>query len=168
MNTTKHRALAPDPLGALQSHALVDFMRADRRRTLSLIDDLDMNQLIGPKIPTVNPPLWEIGHVAWFAEFWLLRHLKGQRPLLSNGDELYNSTDVAHDARWDLLLPTREKTLDFMATILERCIETVDLPRALTMPMIEPSDNAPRFASAETEWLGTLTTKSTSSPTAAR
>lgn len=132
MNTTKHPALAPGPLGALQSHALVDFMRSVRRRTLSLIDDLDMNQLIGPKIPTVNPPLWEIGHVAWFAEFWLLRHLKGQRPLLSNGDELYNSTDIAHDARWDLLLPTREKTLDFMATILERCIETVDLPRALT------------------------------------
>ena len=111
---------------------LVTMMRTFRARTLALVDDLDDRQMIGPRMPTVNPPLWEIGHVAWFAEFWLLRHLKKQKPLLNNGDELYNSSEVAHDTRWELLLPSREKTLEYMDQVLERCIEAIDVRRELS------------------------------------
>ncbi len=32
-----------------------------RRRTLELVSGLDEKQLIGPKLPTINPLLWEIG-----------------------------------------------------------------------------------------------------------
>jgi gamma-glutamyl hercynylcysteine S-oxide synthase len=120
------------PLSAMGARQLIETMRAFRARTLALIDDLSDKQLIGPRIPTVNPPLWEIGHVAWFAEFWLLRHLKKQKPLLGNGDELYNSSEVAHDTRWELLLPPREKTLEYMDRVLERCIEVIDVPRQLS------------------------------------
>jgi iron(II)-dependent oxidoreductase len=73
----------------------------------------------------VNPPLWEIGHVAWFQEFWLLRQLRKQIPLLENGDRLYNSTDVAHDTRWELLLPNRDQTLSYMTEVIERCIARI-------------------------------------------
>jgi iron(II)-dependent oxidoreductase len=111
---------------------LIAIMREFRARTLDLVADLDDTQLIGPRIPTVNPPLWEIGHVAWFMEFWLLRHLKAHKPLLSDGDRLYNSTDVAHDTRWELLLPSREKTLEYMGRVLDRCIEAIDVPRPLS------------------------------------
>jgi EgtB-related family protein len=121
-----------DPLSDLDARALAALMRSFRRRTLELVADLDDRQMIGPRAPTVNPPLWEIGHVAWFAEFWLLRHLNKYQPLLKNGDELYNSTDVAHDTRWELLLPSREKTLEYMDQVLERCIETIDTPRQLS------------------------------------
>jgi iron(II)-dependent oxidoreductase len=116
----------------LDSRALVAQMRGFRRRTLDLVADLDDRQMIGPRMPTVNPPLWEIGHVAWFAEFWLLRHLKNRSPLRADGDQLYNSTDVAHDTRWELLLPSREQTLDYMNEILERGIEYVDRAGGLT------------------------------------
>ena len=34
-------------------------------RTLELAAGLDEEQLIGPKLPIVNPLCWEIGHVAW-------------------------------------------------------------------------------------------------------
>lgn len=97
-------------------------MRACRARTLALVADLDDSRLIGPRLAIVNPPLWEIGHVAWFQEFWVLRHLRKQRPLLENGDGLYNSTDVAHDTRWELLLPTRGDTLRYMETVLEHSV----------------------------------------------
>ena len=43
----------------------------------SLLDDitreLDGAQWLGPKLAIVNPPLWELGHVAWFQERWCLR-----------------------------------------------------------------------------------------------
>ena len=45
-------------------------------RTLSLIADLSDEQLVCPRLPLVNSLLWEIGHVAWFQEKWLLRHLR--------------------------------------------------------------------------------------------
>jgi iron(II)-dependent oxidoreductase len=93
---------------------LIETMREFRARTLNLIGDLDDRQMIGPRLAIVNPPLWEIGHVAWTQEFWLLRHLRKEKPLIENGDRLYNSTDVAHDTRWELLLPSRESTLRYM------------------------------------------------------
>ena len=87
---------------------LITTMREFRARTLALVHDLDDRQMIGPRIAIVNPPLWEIGHVAWTQEFWALRHLRNEKPLFEDGDRLYNSTDVAHDTRWELLLPTRQ------------------------------------------------------------
>ncbi len=120
------------PLRGMGARQLPAVMREFRARTLALVADLDDRQMIGPRIPTINPPLWEIGHVAWFSEFWFLRHLKKQKPLLPNGDQLYNSTDVAHDTRWELLLPSREKTLRYMEEVLDRIGEYIDGARELS------------------------------------
>lgn len=120
-----------------ETSELIESMKEIRSRTLALVADLDDTQMIGPRLPIVNPPLWEIGHVAWFQEFWLLRHLGKQSPLLANGDNLYNSTDVAHDTRWELLLPSRDATLRYMEEILARAIHDCD--RA------SPSDKSARY-----------------------
>jgi iron(II)-dependent oxidoreductase len=99
---------------------LIHLLKDARARTLELIADLDEKQMIGPRLAIVNPPLWEIGHVAWTQEFWTLRHLRGEKPLREGADALYNSTDVAHDTRWELLLPSREQTRSYMETVLSR------------------------------------------------
>ena len=105
---------------------VVEMLREARSRTLELVGDLSDEQMIGPRLAIVNPPLWEIGHVAWTQELWILRHLYKQRPLVEGADSLYNSTDVAHDTRWDLLLPSREKTLNYMEAVLNRVAESLD------------------------------------------
>ena len=104
---------------------LVDFLRETRSRTLELVADLTDEQMIGPRLAIVNPPLWEIGHIAWTQEFWALRHLRGQKPLLEGADAIYNSSDVAHDTRWELLLPSREKTLEYMKSVLNRVTDSL-------------------------------------------
>src|SRR3990170_3532762 len=111
---------------------LIVLMRDFRTRLLALVADLDDAQMIGPRLAIVNPPLWEIGHVAWFQEFWVLRHLNGQKPILENGDRLYNSTDVAHDTRWELLLPSRADTLRYMEEISDRCAERIEHARGIS------------------------------------
>ena len=55
---------------------------------MELIDGLDASQLIGPKLPILNPLLWEIGHVAWFYEQFILRREYGYLPMLERGDIL--------------------------------------------------------------------------------
>ncbi|HXV83142.1 MAG TPA: selenoneine synthase SenA [Candidatus Binatia bacterium] len=119
-------------LSSIRTIDLISIMREFRARTLDLIADLGDRQLIGPRLATVNPPLWEIGHVAWFQEFWILRHLKKQKPINENGDELYNSTDVAHDTRWELLLPSLEATRRYMDEVLDRAVEYIDRASSLT------------------------------------
>jgi ergothioneine biosynthesis protein EgtB len=79
--------------------------------------------MIGPRLPTVNPLRWEIAHVAWFQEYWLLRHLRRLKPALSDGDSLYDSARVAHDTRWDLPLPSKDETIAYTQRILERVLE---------------------------------------------
>jgi EgtB-related family protein len=93
---------------------LIETLKETRARTLELVNDLSDKQLIGPRLQIVNPLQWEIGHLAWFQEFWVLRHLGGQLPILRQGDELYDSARVAHDTRWDLPLLGREETLSYM------------------------------------------------------
>ena len=68
-------------LPTMDVRQLIATMREFRDRLLSLVADLDERQLIGPRLAIVNPPLWEIGHVAWTQEFWVLRHLHGEKPI---------------------------------------------------------------------------------------
>jgi iron(II)-dependent oxidoreductase len=133
MGITQAAAAAPGGLlSSITAGDLIAIMRAFRARTHDLVADLDAEQLIGPRLAIVNPPLWEIGHVAWFAEYWILRHLRKQQPIIENGDRLYNSTDVAHDTRWELLLPSLDDTRRYMDNILDHCIETIDQTSKLT------------------------------------
>jgi iron(II)-dependent oxidoreductase len=77
---------------------LAAVLRDARHRTLELVMDLDPGQLMGPRLPIVNPILWEIGHVAWFQERWILRR-GGQKSIRGDADTLYDSSAIAHDIR---------------------------------------------------------------------
>ena len=93
-----------------------------RARALRVTGDLDGEQLLGPKLAIVNPPLWEIGHVAWFQERWCLRQRADGSladSILPDADALYDSSAVAHDTRWDLPLPDLKATRAYGERVLE-------------------------------------------------
>lgn len=94
-----------------------------RSRTLDLARDLTDEQLSVPILECINPILWELGHIAYFAEFWILRHLLGRAPMLANADALYDSAKVDHDTRWSLPLPSRADTLNFMQRVSDQISE---------------------------------------------
>ena len=76
------------------------------------------NKLTLPYQSDLNPPVWELGHVAWFQEYWIARNLQrsnGLRcdllqpriaSLLSQADAWFDSAKVAHSSRWELKLLT--------------------------------------------------------------
>ncbi|MDE2571477.1 MAG: SUMF1/EgtB/PvdO family nonheme iron enzyme [bacterium] len=103
-----------------------DDLREARLRTEALVADLPDHLLRVPQVENVNPLLWEIGHVAWFQEYWLLRRLHGEDPLRAQGDALYDSAAVAHATRWDLPLPDRRGTAAYMEATLERTIAMLE------------------------------------------
>lgn len=83
--------------------------------------------------PVLNLPLWELGHIGWFEEFWLARNperLRGAaadplalRPA-SSRDALYDSSKVAHATRWQLDLPDPTTTRHDLAEVRA---DTLDL-----------------------------------------
>lgn len=93
-----------------------------RQRTYELLDGLDAEQLIGPKMDTINPLRWEIGHVAYFYEYFILRQLYGEESILGNdkADGLYDSIAVAHNNRWNLPLLSLEDTKTYMQGVLDK------------------------------------------------
>jgi iron(II)-dependent oxidoreductase len=105
--------------------ALASMLRDAKARTLELVSGLTADQLMGPRLAIVNPLRWEVGHVAWFQEFWALRHLWGEPPIRADADSLYDSARVAHDTRWDLPLPSMEETLAYGGEVLERVLDRV-------------------------------------------
>ncbi|MBL4685112.1 MAG: SUMF1/EgtB/PvdO family nonheme iron enzyme, partial [Nannocystaceae bacterium] len=86
-----------------------------RERTLALVADLDDAQLVGEKLGTVNPLLWELGHIAWFQERWTARRT-GEPSVRDDADAIYDSMQVPHGLRWDLPLPSRAETLAYLET----------------------------------------------------
>jgi gamma-glutamyl hercynylcysteine S-oxide synthase len=108
------------------SEQLISTLQSARQRTLELLEGLTAEQLVGPKLPILNPTIWEIGHVAWFYEFFILRQEYGHQPLLGRGDALYDSIAIAHDTRWDLPVYPLDEMKDYMATVLETLVDRLE------------------------------------------
>ncbi|MDQ5850168.1 MAG: SUMF1/EgtB/PvdO family nonheme iron enzyme [Pseudomonadota bacterium] len=97
-----------------------------RARSAKITAHFEGERLLGPKLPIVNPPLWEIGHLGWFQERWCLRLRPDGRledSMMKDADALYDSSMVAHDTRWDLPLPSIGDTSSYLAAVLERTLE---------------------------------------------
>jgi len=95
-------------------------VRDARERTLCLIEGLDGRQMMGPRLAIVNPLRWEIGHTAYFYEYWVLRQHLDEQPVMPGVDALYDSITIAHDDRWDLPLPELADTLAYMQEVKAR------------------------------------------------
>jgi gamma-glutamyl hercynylcysteine S-oxide synthase len=109
---------------------LAAWVRDAREHTFELVADLTDPQLFGPRLAILNPLIWEIGHIAWFQEKWVLRGAAGEPPLRADGDALYDSAAVPHDVRWDLRLPSRKETLVYMRDVRDRVIERIERGKA--------------------------------------
>ena len=109
-------------------------LRDARHYTLALYDALDAagygDPARVPRLPIVNPPLWELGHLAWFAEWYILREATGSRPgeaqgnsLLARGDDWFDSNLVAHRTRWTLDLPSPGALKTYCREVLDRILD---------------------------------------------
>ena len=120
MNTT----LDLDHIDQLRT-ALIDA----RAWTLAIYVHLTPLQLQVPYLRTVNPPLWEIGHVGWFQEYWCLRQRQHAPPLPSRlefADRLYDSRHVPHATRWNLPLPQERDLYRYLEAVLEDTLAALE------------------------------------------
>lgn len=113
---------------------LSDALLRLREYTLALYRDLPEAWWVPaqfPQLDIVNPPLWELAHIAWFQEFFCLRwhaeDMEGARTpsSLDVADRLLNSSRVPHGARWTLPYPAKQTMLDYMARSLDNVLDAL-------------------------------------------
>ncbi len=114
-------------LHVVDSGTLAGWVRDARQRTLELVADLSDEHLIGPPLPTLNPMLWELGHIAWFQERWTRRR-DGRPSIRAKADALYDSAGVPHETRWDLQLLPRMQVLEYLRDVEDLVLRHLDHP----------------------------------------
>ena len=133
-----------DDARRLSGAALAQALRDSRARTWALVDDLSDAQWQVPERPGVNPIAWELGHLAWFAEFWVLRgpHTRDANglavahhpPRHAGPDARFDSSRIAHAARWRTPMPSRAELAAMLGAQLEACVAAIPAAIPATIP----------------------------------
>jgi iron(II)-dependent oxidoreductase len=111
-------------------------LRDARNYTLAVYAHLDEAALRFPYVRTVNPPLWELAHLAWFQEHWCLRWQDGaprRDSMLADADRMLNSALIAHAERWRLPCLTWPVVRGYLADVLDATLE-----RLAREPQMDP------------------------------
>lgn len=131
----------------LLSLALMD----SRNHTLHLMAQIESalgaSGFVVPPLAELNPPLWTLGHTAWFQEWWVTRNLQRQRgrqaepdamrlaSIEPKADHWFNPLVNSHASRWEMQLPAvgaiKSYLLDTLETTLELLEKTPDEDDAL-------------------------------------
>jgi iron(II)-dependent oxidoreductase len=114
----------------LPTAELIHVVQDARERTLALVADLSEEQFNVPLLDLVNPFRWELGHITFFYEAFVLHLLEQAAPLMVGAENLYDSFKVDHDDRWSLPLPSRQQTLEYARRVLDSVVERLHGPDA--------------------------------------
>ncbi|MEY4585276.1 MAG: hypothetical protein RJB10_1773 [Pseudomonadota bacterium] len=106
-----------------------------RTKTLAVFDAyVAADRLTVPYAEELNPPLWELGHLAWFQEFWIGRNQQRHLGInydpshvrldsvCNDADSLYDSGKVAHASRWQLPLLEPQACKDYLKKTLQQTL----------------------------------------------
>jgi gamma-glutamyl hercynylcysteine S-oxide synthase len=119
----------------LRGAPLLDALATARAATLAATFDLDDARWRVPFHRGIQPVAWDLAHIGWFAEFWLLR---GPHRVAADGnvlaevsdsrfgrDEHYDSARISHRERWQMQLLSRQQLQQRLADQLGACQERV-------------------------------------------
>jgi iron(II)-dependent oxidoreductase len=119
----------------LLSLALMDARNHTLRLFAAYEAALAERGFVVPKRPELEPPLWLLGHLGWFQEFWIARNVERHRgaacdpsrPKLasieSSADRWYDPRSALPIRRWDLDLPDLEATRQYLVDTLETTLD---------------------------------------------
>ena len=114
---------------------LREALQAMRRHTLAIFAAYEAAGMLSvPQFEELNPPLWELGHIGWFQEWWIGRNQQRAlgvkcdpfptRPpsMQALADTWYDSSTVPHSSRWQLPLLPPSQCKAYLAATLEQTL----------------------------------------------
>lgn len=112
--------MSPTELARILEHA--------RARTEALLEPLDDEQLTLQISPLQSPLVWDLAHIGYFEELWLLRHSFGREPLSADHDDLYDSFAHGRAERGDLPIMRPAQARAYVNEVREAVLELLPEP----------------------------------------
>jgi ergothioneine biosynthesis protein EgtB len=93
---------------------LAQWLEECNHTTRQILSNISTADQLVPQRNILNPPLWELGHLTWFHEFWVHRDGQESKPsFMKNTDYLFNSSEMAHQDRWSTPMPSLDSLLEY-------------------------------------------------------
>ena len=134
MNTTRMRSAGRD----LLSLGLIDARNHTLRWASVFEDALAARSWTVDAQPGVTPPLWLLGHIGWFQEYWIARNVQRHRgaacdpsaPHLASvdpgADRWYDPVEATPARRFALELPDLVETKQYLHETMEVTLELLE------------------------------------------
>ena len=98
-----------------------------QERMLALVDNLSDAQRDIPYHPGINPPVWELGHSAFFYEWFILKERDGRQTFAPQLDDVWDSFQLDHRDRWSPdLFPGYRDTRKYSQYVHTQMLERLD------------------------------------------
>jgi iron(II)-dependent oxidoreductase len=97
-----------------------------RRATESLLAAVPDEDLAAQVSPLQSPLVWDLAHIGWFEELWLLRRVGGRSPLEGRYDDLYDAFAHARGERAGLPILRPAQAREYVADVRAAALEVLD------------------------------------------
>jgi iron(II)-dependent oxidoreductase len=122
--------VSPTELASALGHA--------RSRTDALLAPVSDERLTHAVSSLQSPLIWDLAHIGYFEELWLLRRVAGREPLLAESDELYDSFAHPRSERPELPLLSPAETRSYVDEVRGAVLDL--------LPQLELDDGDPLLA----------------------
>jgi iron(II)-dependent oxidoreductase len=78
-------------IGVREAPTVAAALERTREATLQLLEPLDDEVLVAQVSPIMSPLVWDLAHIGWFEELWLVRRGADGEPSLAGFDDLYDA-----------------------------------------------------------------------------
>ena len=108
-------------------NSLIKELKNTHHKIVDLINTLSDKELSMPYHSGVNPPLWEIGHAAFFFEVFILRALDKAKSFDPSMDDIWDSFNIDHEDRWKPgMIPSKENTLNYVNEVHQSILTRIE------------------------------------------
>jgi gamma-glutamyl hercynylcysteine S-oxide synthase len=96
-----------------------------RNRTLALLEPLSDEKLVQQVSPLMSPLVWDLAHIGFFEELWLVRGVGGERAILDR-DELYDAFEHERAERAGLPLLSPAEARGYLERVRARTLAVLE------------------------------------------
>ena len=96
-----------------------------RDETLKLLEPLDDDMLLAQVSPIMSPLVWDLAHIGWFEELWLLRRGGGE-PALEGFDDLYDAFRHERAERSSLPILKPAEARAYLESVRRQTLEVLE------------------------------------------
>src|SRR5215208_6092876 len=96
-----------------------------RARTLAVLEPVSDDDLVRQHSPLMSPLVWDLAHIGFFEELWLVRRVGGEPPILDR-DELYDAFEHERSERATLPLLSPAEAREYLERVRERALAVLE------------------------------------------